>query len=346
MKANESIKKKVVLIIGNGFDLDMHYVTTYDQFVKSEYFSPLIGGKTPMHVLIQGKDADKMMIHPNGLAKYIADFEEHNNWVDLEICVRDYCKAHVNDNDKSIIEKEFYALRFFLYHFISHAYRARNDYDKIGQTNKEVAYVLMDSIAHSNADWNIWSFNYTKICEDILGDFKVDSDEIKTRVHHIHGTVYGEYDTTNIVLGTGYDSEVLNVCPDSIKSQWRKYTPLKNLYDKQVQEADHIIIMGHSIGETDTQYFRHILDSSNLQTITLLTNNTRSLNNIKRNLDIATNSKLGQRIEDGDLKLLPFVSSEFSSIGNYYEIVHGYGLLYVSEDSITKLKKLLEESYN
>ena len=104
--------------------------------------------------------------------------------------------------------------------------------------------------------------------------------------------------------------------------------------------------MGHSIGETDTQYFRHILDSSNLQTITLLTNNTHSLNNIKRNLDIATDSKLGQRVEDGDLKLLPFVSSEFSSLDNYYEIVQGYGLLYVSDDSITKLKKLLEESYN
>lgn len=343
MRANESIKQKVVLIIGNGFDLDMHYVTSYDQFVKSEYFAPLVGGITPWNILIQGKDANKMQIYPNGLAQYIADFEEHNNWVDLEICVRDYCKAHVNGLDSSIIEKEFYALRFFLYHFISHAYRARTDNKKIGQTNNEVAYVLMDSIAHSNADWNIWSFNYTMICEDLLKEFDVKDEEINKRVHHIHGTIFGENDNTNIVLGTGYDSEIMEVCPDAIKSQWRKYTSLKNLYDKQIQEADHIIIMGHSIGETDVQYFHHILDSSNLQTITLLTNTTQSLNNIKRNLDIATNSKLGQRIEDGDLRLLPFVSSEFSSIDNYY--VFAYGQRFATKESIAKLKTLLE-SYN
>ena len=35
-------KQKVVIILGNGFDLDMHYVTKYGDFVKSAYFTPML----------------------------------------------------------------------------------------------------------------------------------------------------------------------------------------------------------------------------------------------------------------------------------------------------------------
>ena len=336
-------KQKVVIILGNGFDLDMHYVTKYGDFVKSAYFTPMVGGKVPDEILIQGKDASKMQIVPNGLARYIADFDEHNNWVDLELCVRDYCKGHVNDIDTATIEKEFYALRFFLYNFISRSYRARTSAGKIGQNNTEVSYVLIDSIAHSNTSWNIWSFNYTKICEDLLKDFGIKEDIINDRVHHIHGTVYGENDNTNIVLGTGYDSEIMKVCPEAIKSQWKNYTQLKNLYDNQIQEAEHIIIMGHSVGDTDAQYFRGITDNAQLKTITILTDTKRSLNRIKQNLDEWTNSKFGTRIEDGNLKLIPFTSSEYTSIDNYYELA--LGQRFATQESVTKLKNLLAETY-
>lgn len=339
----EEMKNKVVLILGNGFDVDMQYITRYGDFVESAYFAPMLGGKVPDEILIQAKDASKMQITPNGLARYIADFDEHNNWVDLELCVRDYCKEHVNDIDTAIIEKEFYALRFFLYNFISRSYRARTSAGKIGQNNTEVSYVLLDSIAHSNTDWNIWSFNYTKICEDLLNDFGIKEDEIDARVHHIHGTIYGENDNTNIVLGTGYDSEVMKVCPEAIKSQWKNYMQLKNLYDKHIIDAEHVIIMGHSVGDTDAQYFRSIMDNTQLKSITILTDTTHSLNRIKRNLDEWTKSKFGTRVEKGDLKLIPFTSSEYSLIENYYALA--YGQRFATEESIAKLKKLLAESY-
>lgn len=340
----EVLKNKVVLILGNGFDLDMHYVTKYDDFVKSAYFAPMVGGKVPDEVLIQAKDASKMQIAPNGLARYITDFEEHNNWVDLELCVKDYCKEHVKDTDTVIIDKEFYALRFFLYNFISRTYRARISAGEIGRNNTEVSYVLIDSIAHSHTDWNIWSFNYTKICEDLLKRFGVEEDEINDRVHHIHGTVYGENDNTNIVLGTSYDSEMMKVCPEAIKSQWKNYTQLKNLYDKHIQDAEHIIIMGHSVGNTDAQYFRGIVDNTKLKTITIMTNTKQSLNHIKQNLDEWTKAKFGTRIENGDLRLIPFTSSDFSSIDNYYQLA--YGQVFATDESVVKLKKLLAESYH
>lgn len=339
----EEEKQKVVLILGNGFDLDMHYVTKYGDFVESAYFAPMVGGKIPDEILIQEKDASKMQIVPNGLARYITDFEEHNKWVDLELCVRDYCKKHVNDTDTAIIEKEFYALRFFLYNFISRSYRARIGAREIGRNNTEVSYVLIDSIAHSKTDWNIWSFNYTKICEDLLKGFGVEDAEINNRVHHIHGTIYGENDNTNIVLGTGYDGEIMKVCPEAIKSQWKNYTQLKTLYDKHIQDAEHIIIMGHSVGDTDAQYFRGITDNAQLKTITILTDTKRSLNRIKQNLDEWTNSKFGTRIEDGNLKLIPFTSSEYTSIDNYYELA--LGQRFATKESIANLKTLLE-SYN
>lgn len=333
------MNKKTVVILGNGFDLDLHYVTSYKDFVESDYFAPMKGKEIPKDIIIffQASDKNSMQIYPNGLAKYILDFKEYNNWVDLEICVRDYCKLHVNDIDFSIIKKEFFALRFFLYHFISHSYAARNETKRIGQTKTEVAYILMDMLAQSKADWNIWTFNYTYLCKDLLKDFKFDECEIESRIHYIHGSIYNG--STNIVLGTGNDSDVMKVCPDAIKSQWGNYTALKNLYDEQVNNAEHIIIMGHSVGETDSLYFCNLFDNSNVKSITIMTSNEQSLESIKKNLNKYTNSKMRNLIEKGNLELIPFVSMGFSLVNRYY--IQG---LCATEDSINKLRKILEKS--
>ena len=303
MKNNEDIvvpqaaPKKVVVILGNGFDLDLHYVTSYKNFVESDYFKPMLTGVEP-DFLIEGRD--KMQIHPNHLAEYILEFNEHNNWVDLEICVRDYCKAHVNDINNEIIAREFHALRFFLYQYILRAYHYRNQAGNPGERRTECAWRLLNWLSRSYSDWNIWTFNYTFNCEDILKKLIADEKVVRDRVHYIHGNISKKNGCTDIVLGTGYDPDVMQVCPNAIKSQWEGYQPLKLLYDKQVSEADMIVIMGHSVGATDSQYFNKLVDTS-LKCIFIINQSEESCSTIKKNLDKWTNNKFGNLTQDGSL---------------------------------------------
>ena len=100
---NELLPKKVVLVIGNGFDLDMGLRTSYADFVDSIYFKYLIdpNQKNPVEMM-EGVDEDKIIRIPNGMASYVMEEKEHNNWVDLEECIVNTakCKHRVQPKKK------------------------------------------------------------------------------------------------------------------------------------------------------------------------------------------------------------------------------------------------------
>lgn len=46
---------KVVVVVGNGFDLDLGCPTSYNDFVESKWFDSLITGKPPRELLLEGQ---------------------------------------------------------------------------------------------------------------------------------------------------------------------------------------------------------------------------------------------------------------------------------------------------
>ena len=87
---DEVKKPKVVVVVGNGFDLDMGFKTSYKDFVESEWFETMLVKDHPNSYNIENEYLREMNIFPNGLAEYIKRTEEYNNWVDLEECIKEY----------------------------------------------------------------------------------------------------------------------------------------------------------------------------------------------------------------------------------------------------------------
>lgn len=314
---------KCILIVGNGFDLDLGYPTSYIDFVRSEWFDTLITGVPPKSLILEDHCSNNMTIFPNHLAQYIKKQEEHQNWVDLEKCIQEYCKSNVNIYDSLAVKKEFYALKYFLVQYLLRVQSNRSNSplrEYIEKKEKEsLAYRLLEMIVMKNFDCDIWTFNYTYSCMDILDKLGMDSNFIDKKLHYIHGNLIDAQnnDKFSIVLGCNNDDVVFNFCPSVIKSnQNNEYCDIKQLWDENLSNAEVVIIMGHSLGTTDQQYFRDLFDLKNLKVIAIITKNQSSLDTMKVNLNKITDGKYGDFLEKGRIKFISFTSE------GYYNRLH------------------------
>jgi hypothetical protein len=333
---NEVKKPKVVVIVGNGFDLDLGYSTSYNDFVESKWFKALLDeDNIPPELILEDKYADKMQIYPNGLAKYIKEQKEHNNWVDLEECMMQYALLTKNKlNDKDLL-REVKALKYFLYQYVGGLKRVFEKYALDRQY--KVAYRLITELIQHEVNIEIWNFNYTYYCQLVLEYNSCKSDFISNKLHYIHSYLYeADQDKLALVLGCSYSNELNEVCSSLIKSNMiADYQAKKKLLNKHLSEAENIVFIGHSLGSTDQHYFENILESSNLQAITIITKSEESLNSVCRNLGKITNGDFGRKQQKGTFAVMSFTSN------GYYE--YPYGIEVVNEDKKQEYDKLLNK---
>ena len=333
---DEVKKPKVVVVVGNGFDLDLGYPTSYNDFVESKWFKTLLDeDNIPPELILEDKYADKMQIYPNGLAKYIKEQKEHNNWVDLEECMMQYALLTKNKlNDKDLL-REVKALKYFLYQYVGGLRRVFEKYALDRQY--KVAYRLITELIQHEVDIEIWNFNYTYYCQLVLEDNFCKSDFINNKLHYIHSYLYeADRDKFSLVLGCNYSNELNDVCSSLIKSNMiNNYQEKKKLFDKHLSEAENIVFIGHSLGSTDQQYFDDILESTNLQAITIITKSEESLDSVRRNLGEITNGDFGRKQQKGTIAVMYFTSY------GYY--AYPYGIEVVNEDKKQEYDKLLNK---
>lgn len=333
---DEVKKPKVVVVVGNGFDLDLGYRTSYNDFVESHWFDTLISGIAPQELLLEGKYENNMNIHPNGLARYVKEQKEHKNWVDLEECIMEYALKSKNFMTSTEILREVKALKYFLYQYIG---RLKRTFEKYALDRQhKVAYRLITELIQHDVDIEIWNFNYTYYCQLVLEDNSCNSDFIHNKLHYIHSYLYeADQDKFSLVLGCNYTDELNDVCSSLIKSNMiDNYQEKKKLFDEHLSEAENIVFIGHSLGSTDQQYFEDILKSTKLQAITIITKSEVSLDNVRRNLGKITRGDFGRMQQKGKLNCLPFISD------GYYEYP-GLGLEVVNQKKNDEYEKLLRK---
>ena len=333
---DEVKKPKVVVVVGNGFDLDLGYPTSYNDFVESKWFKTLLDeDNIPPELILEGKYADKMQIYPNGLAKYIKEQKEYNNWVDLEECIIRYAILTKSSLNHKALKREVDALRYFLYQYIGRLNRTFEKYALDRQ--HKVAYRLITELIQHEVDIEIWNFNYTYYCQLVLKDNSCKSDFISNKLHYIHSYLYeADQDKLALVLGCNYSNELNEVCSSLIKSNMiADYQAKKKLLDKHLSEAENIVFIGHSLGSTDQQYFDDILESTNLQAITIITKSEESLDRVRRNLGKITNGDFGRKQQKGTIAVMYFTSY------GYY--AYPYGIEVVNEDKKQEYDKLLNK---
>lgn len=311
---NELPPKKVVLVIGNGFDLDMKQQTSYTDFVNSIYFKYLIDPNQENPVeMMEGVDEDKLIRIPNGMASYVMEQKEHNNWVDLEECIREYCeKQPENTVDKARLRGELFSIRYMLYHYLARVVYY-NFEDRDSHFKNHIAYKLLEGIVNEDVSCEIWDFNYTFTCETLLERLNIESDVISNHLHYIHGQLRRDngYERWPIVLGSDSTEKLEQVCPSAVKCHTRGYFDNCSAFKEDLKDAETVVFMGHSMGSTDRPYFSEMLKSDKLKSVVVITKSEASLNDFRANINAASENLFAQRTQDATLREVTYTSDGY-----------------------------------
>lgn len=207
-----------VLIIGNGFDIDLGLLTKYSDFIKS----------IPSNVFIT-----------NELLSYIKETEDLNGWVDIERELAVYSNRILSRNEFKRCYRE---LCKELIWYLKTA-------QKIELNKESLAYQLMNNLINNvdNRDKStlILDFNYTNSMERILKDF----DDATPICHvKVHGAV-----ESNIIFGVQDSAEYDKEYPFLLKSSFDNAINFD--LSGKLKAATNITIFGHSLGESDHHYF-------------------------------------------------------------------------------------------
>jgi hypothetical protein len=205
-----------LLIIGNGFDLNLGLDTSYSHFLKSTCFNDL-------------------QLQNNIIADSLSQQFKVNNWIDIEKHFKILSKHYTSD-----LEKDFYTLCTNLENYLGQI-----DYANLNLNSK--AYHLINDTIGRN--YKILDFNYTKSTKLLLRQLGVSTEQINKR----HVKVHGSIEDKNIIFGVEDKAEIK---PEHIffkKSFNKNFKPIK-LMD-EVDQFTELHIFGHSLGETDHTYF-------------------------------------------------------------------------------------------
>lgn len=156
--------KKVVLVIGNGFDMDLGWQTSYKSFAESNYW--------PF------KD------YKQHLGGYLETHAKKEKWFDLEALLRSYTanempyldRSWQHQRDLSVDEHLFKRLRKQLTKYL--LIQEKRDVDK----DSVAAYLLNYLCRHSDII-KVYSFNYTSL-NSILSKLSINET---VNCEHIHG---------------------------------------------------------------------------------------------------------------------------------------------------------------
>ncbi len=214
--------KKIVLIIGNGFDLDLGFKTSYNDFIKTgvlrKYINPLIRKLLQQHSI--------------------------QSWIDIEEFLKEHASQDKYAYDEKTILEGYLILRDELLKYIKSL-----TYDNINANN--TALMLLSAVLQYSSV-QIFSFNYT----DLNTICQVYGISCRAHITHIHG----KSADNSIILGFDDDTNIKkNAYSCMIKSHSAYYRSAN--INKALLNADEIIFFGHSLGSTDYHYFRHFFMS-------------------------------------------------------------------------------------
>lgn len=246
--------KRTLIILGNGFDLDLGWKTSYNQFFQAK--------KQDIIIL------DKM--------SFIKNLIEGEYWYDLEGYLRRITIDEVTTKDK--VKELIYFWRL-LTTKIEEYFRE----DSIYSSNvNSCAFEFLREITDKS---DIVSFNYT----NPFSKCKIKPKDI----NYIHNSIESTYSNEGEIK-LGINKDVLsknnfltaNEIGRILKSRKNK---IGDILISKWKHYYNIIIFGHSLGITDSDYFKPLFDSMlsincQVKTLYIVTKDEKSLEQIKDNL--------------------------------------------------------------
>lgn len=248
-------KKNFLLIIGNGFDLDLGLKTSYKDFINSEIYKKYENEIQDEYSFKKNYDIE--YDEDINIFSYFKSVLRIQNWIDLEMEIGKLATRRTIDIDSETattikvpmkstgaMMNSFNALRECLNEYISELDIPRKKPSYASELLKIIATEPRNNV-------QIVTFNYTALD-------RASGLVIEVPIHHIHGTVTPGLGT-NIILGVQDDIEVDKSYSYVIKSH-SPYYHSSRIIDL-LEEADEVIFFGHSLGETDYPYFADFFQS-------------------------------------------------------------------------------------
>lgn len=257
-----------LLVIGNGFDLDMGVPTRYSDFIHS----------TESVFLSRWQEL------PDCLVSYLLECSNFQ-WFDIEETMAEYVKAKENNNDYTYVEIDKLILNELKKQFSEYV---DNKLMHIGSISwkqsikKSLAKEIIEMQNRSKCFNNIYSFNcFDCFNYELATNFEIES---LSGVVNIHGSG---------------DDFILGICDHDCRSD--EYSFLKKTNQKgypheiisqfksDLMKADDIFIFGHSLNRIDMVYFKDMLRNIYLyqnthKRITIITKNANTAEQIKENI--------------------------------------------------------------
>lgn len=222
---------KKILIIGNGFDIDLGLRTRYSDFAKSNIWEKLMRNT-------YGFDQD--------LLAALRKAKEKEAWFDIEKTMNEYVRAirpeslttDLVDKDK----KNFIEVTKALDKYLKNEQKSRTL-----ESNHYAAQVLR--LIADVGGFEYYTFNYTSL-GDIATSCGIKIDT--SRITHVHGSLEND----SIILGVLTDpaNQLHEQYSFMYKDNSRFYMS-NNMYE-DFDKADDIIFFGHSINGMDFPYFK------------------------------------------------------------------------------------------
>ena len=216
--------KKIVLVIGNGFDLDLGLPTSYHSFLGSTEFSVLA------------------LSHDNYITKRILNNYGLNEWVDVEEELKSFAKEKNGKSGSDIykFKSEFDELVNQLRNYLE-----RVTCNQVKVNGISTAVLLLKVVEMYPFHFKIFSFNYTNLnrIRRALGMNKA------LEYTHVHGSI----DDNTLILGFEDDAESVDDYSFMIKTFNPSYS--SHHIRQSLSQAEEIIFFGHSLGSTDYHYF-------------------------------------------------------------------------------------------
>lgn len=211
---------EVVLVIGNGFDLNLGLKTSYSDFIKSDQFKELI-------------------ITENELCKYLKNKSQLQNWIDIENELRTYSQNHSDFN----FYNEFNELSDALCRYLSNI-----DFPDLNKNMTTVKTIekLRDKTAL------VIDFNYTDTFSRIAKFLNIQYNEDFEDIKHIK--IHGSIEKNDIIIGVEDGAKIYNRHIFLKKSVNESFQALD--FSRVILNSDIFIIFGHSLGITDHMYFK------------------------------------------------------------------------------------------
>lgn len=224
-----------VLILGNGFDLDLGMKTRYSDFANSDIWK-------------QSFQDDIQLYRPDTLIGYLNKEKEKNAWFDIEQSILNYVTNKKNEygipdndinDDKNSFRKLCHALSMYLKHAQTYHSQRKNN----------VAVEVLKAVAANGYFQSIYTFNYTSL-RQIASDNGITLGE--ANIMHVHGSLADD----DIILGVMADNA--SVVPEEYSFLYKdnsRYYRSNNMAT-DLDEANELVIFGHSINGMDFDYFR------------------------------------------------------------------------------------------